>query len=845
MKLLFSFLLALPLSIWANQNLYFSSPNLCARQSMMPAKSVYIFIDGFGPGRAATKWAREAGKGQAELVATTWQQLHARSFFLSKRIIQRMLSGELPLFTSAQLKACGATLDCPEFQTRLAMYRGLINEISSASLVPVQCTWIKKALPISFSTRIPDKNDLENLAVAYLDKANYIDTCEKIFSGETQKSIDLVLKFDLPELSRVPVSFEFWRSFKIYLSLFWGQKWTNLALHNQEIVRSFAVDEIVTLMADGCYSLSNPSCDTDFLNVAQLKNTLRKGGFQNSNLMANEILKTQVAGLNDRLTPAPQNMSAAVNVREDMLSLMKMRHQSSFELYKSVKKLNLIFSQKSSAEMYGNLSPLLKASVIEPEIYTLCAEIGKVVATNLSPYAHELAISKNKVFGLNDISLINQNPDQLFRQAIDFLEMLKPLCQKVDDDLKQQMMASESKILNNMIPARQWFQTITRYTLPNELSSPISFVSDKARVPVDTSYIKVQNEAVCPSVVECTRDVMESLVHIYQVALYRNIAMSKQANEITPDRHLGGDVACGLFDPWEKSQLRKKNLVSDIVSAVISGVTMLPVFLDLDFDTKNLTSFQQLYDNGQIKFDPQYDDRSLQTTLFLDLGPMAKSPCYVSISNSSKIKSPDTALLFQGVTFQGCIQNGSGQIVSNNLNAQTSRVQELSACGACTLNFETVGKLAVQSHFNVFRFGIRFVAALSSFFRDQENPINSPMELTVNPEYVKDAYLKYNSIPDKCMYELVNGARCMENICLSYTISKVEEAWNVRVKDGSVWNSQQDDQFLVTDRSYSDAWLKLDGCDRETRIPIRCDRGKKPTYVKTDFKVPTCAKRFQ
>lgn len=839
MKSLFMFIF-LPLILFADSNLYFSSPNLCARQSAVPAKSVYLFVDGFAPGRAATKWAREAGMDNLELVTKTWQQLHARSFYLSKRIMELMLAKELPIISPAQLKSCGQSLNCSEYKNIVLQFKQKITQ-SNETKSAVQCTWVKKSLPLFFTTKPPNRSDLEELAVAYLDKGSYIETCEKIFSGETMKSPDMVLKFDLKDTADWESNgFEFWRSFKIYLSLFWGQKWNHPVLQNQEIIRSFAVDEIVTLMADGCYSISRPECDTDFLNISQLKSTIRRGSFQSSYLMANEIMKSQLSTFDERLRPAEQKTSANTNTRTELMALMKVRHQSNFQLYKSIRNLAVIFNQKSVNQMVSDLVPYFREANIKPEIYTLCAEVNKIVRTDLSPFAKEIEISKYKVSGLNDVTVLNQRAEDMFAKGWAYVQALKPYCENVEAILKAKLITENAMDLGEQAPARKWFQTITQYTLPIEISQGSS---SSALVPYSSvnAYVRLKDDTICASVVECTRNIMEDMVNVYQVALYKGVTGNATANEVVSQNYFGADVACGLFDPWEQSQLRKKNLVSDLVSSVISGVTMLPIYLDLDFDTKKLVSFSQLYENGKIKFDPQFDQKTIQSTVFLDLGPLAKAPCYISVSNSSTIKSPNLGLIFKGVSFQGCIRNADGQMVSNNLEMQTNRIQEMSACGACTLNFEEVVVAAATNNYNVFRFGIRFIASLVSYFKDDENPINQPIELKVNPEYVKEAYMKYNSIPDSCMFELVNGSKCMENICLSYAISEVENKFDVKVKDGSLWNSNN--EGFSHSESYTDAWLRFEGCEREVRVPINCQKGKKPSYVSVPKSLPSCARR--
>jgi hypothetical protein len=577
--------------------------------------------------------------------------------------------------------------------------------------------------------------------------------------------------------------------------------------------------------------------------MAQLKSAFKKGSFQNSSLMANEIMKSQLSGFDQRLRPAEQISSVNTSTRAELLSLMKLRHQSHFQLYKAVRNLALIFNQKSALQLEHDLSPSFNSALVRSEVYTLCAEVNKLVRADLSPFAKELSISKYKVASLNSVRVLNKKPEDVFAQGLAYIEMLKPACEKVEDSLKQRLVTDSYFDGGDAVQARKWFQTITQYTLPIDLLGSTAAGATSTVVQNDREfYLRVKDDVICLSPIDCTRNIMENLVHLYQVALHKGVSTNTSTNELISENHLGGDVACGLFDPWQQSQLRKKNLVSDIVSAAVSGVTLLPVYLDLDFQTKNLVSFSQLYEDGKIKFDPKFDDKEIRSTVFLDLGQLAKAPCYLSVSNSTQVKAPGQALVFQGITFQGCIRNASGQMVSNNLEILSNQSQELAACGAWTLNFESVASAAITQTSGAFRFGLRFVAGLVTYFKESENPISQPIELSVNPEYVKEAYLKYKSIPDSCMYELVNGSKCMDNICLSYTISQVEKNWKVKVVDGSLWNSSDDTSNSLS-QNYTDAWLKVDGCEKEIRVPINCFEGKKPSYVGLSKSAPKCARR--
>jgi hypothetical protein len=810
----------------------FANANLCARQSLEPASSVFILMDGFAPGRAAMKRAYDLNRPSADLVRDVWAEYHKRSYYLTNKLMNHLIDNELPLIPDEILKSCNSGLrSCLTLKQFVLDHwqKNLDSEIKNS----VKCTWIKKSIPVNFTTKNPNRSDLEQLAVSYLDKNNYIDRCENIVSNTSQSQPDLVLRFNLPGFDKdKEKGFKFWTSFKIYMTYIWGQKINSTKFKFEDLSRSFSVDELMTIMADGCQSISRPECSSDFLNTSQFRDIIKKGKFENNYLMANEILKAEVAKTKAQLNQDPGQVVSddSFEVRKQLLATMKFRHQANFQFYNNFKILKTLFNQKSTdilviEAMKHNSSDSLKE--------VLCSEVGKFINEAISGFAKEVNQARNLFAQSKEKDLI-----QLWEKSIDLALKLKPYCAEVESNLRKKMISSSADIDSEK--TKKWFKTITQYSLPFDIKTQDD---EKRSTPVNP-YVKLGSEVICEDPVDCVRNVISASVNLYQTMLFRNQIANQSANEINGKSNLSAAVACQLYDPWAASQLRKKKLISDMISSVISGVTMLPIYLDLTFKRPDIISFKQLVDKGAVKFDPIFNEDDVKKTIFLDLGPLAKSPCYLSLSNSQDLKLHQNRYIFSGITFQGCMKSAEGEMATDLLNLSENKLKELSVCGSCTLNFEEVALAAVQSNYSLFRAGLRFFGSLIYYFKETENPNTNPIEYQVDSDYVVETYKKYSAIPDKCVHELIHGAKCMEDLCVSKTVAEYEKVSGYKVTTASIWNSNNESNFSGGSSS-KDVWLKVEGCDREYRVPIVCEDNKLPSFINISsyLKDLSCARK--
>ncbi|MES2857057.1 MAG: hypothetical protein V4692_14405, partial [Bdellovibrionota bacterium] len=255
-------------------NLKLQNRNACARESKEPARGFYLYVDGVTFGRAAAKVARNGKQDIGTSVQKAWTELHRSLLITTQSVVEAMLANRLPLVESP------SAVDAAK----------LVAALETASLLDVdqRCQEIKKPLPMAAGDVNPTARSLTVLAQSYLKADEFIGKCSSIAQREAG-SASLALKWNLVrELKNgdQKLTFEFWQSFKIYLSAAW--KLGVFKKHAPQFgawLQSFPIEEMTLLIADGCQSLSRPACNSDFLSEAQLSTFASTTEFKRSALL--------------------------------------------------------------------------------------------------------------------------------------------------------------------------------------------------------------------------------------------------------------------------------------------------------------------------------------------------------------------------------------------------------------------------------------------------------------------------------------------------------------------------------------------------------------------------------
>ncbi len=806
-------------------NMKFSNPNLCAREGKDPASSFYLMVDGFNVSRLSFRLATQAGENTTTDVTEAITEFQRANLKISQTILTRLANGSLAILSDDQLSSlkstCGDDAKCASAQSFLKTAFETIGPVQSVN--PIGCTIIKKNIPMQFRTAAPNKEELEKLAVAYLDSENYIARCDSLMNSNAT-DFNLVLRFDLGDNKNLKATgFRFWDSYRAYMSWAWRRSdiLDSVAPQFKATLKSLAIESETLLIPEGCQTLTRPECNSDFLSANDLRNfssgvNFKGGSKLTTHSMLDDLVKLQQdkGAAQDLLN---QGSTENVQTSQVLKGIMDARIQASNSVYESLLFMTTLKQNKNVTTLIKDIQSLIETGATQKQalndLALMCTERTVVSNTQVSGLAKEISNQQSLFQNLESKKAIGMNAEQAVLAIHDYLAALDSLCiqysQKISDD---------DHTLVTVKAFRPWFQ--------QAITTLKSSDTPSVGTPPPISYLNLGTRSLCSDAIDCGRTLIESYVNLYNVSIYTKAVGVDATQSVTLAPNQNAAVACQVYNPYAFEQVRKKKLITDLISAVASGALYLPFYLKVDYQIPKFASFEQLVNDGHVDYDPKLITQKSLKTLVVDFGPWAHSPCAIMVSQNPQLGMTQAVYAFHGLSVGYCAQGGKNDSRADAYGLSKVEPVGHSACGTCQISFEQVAVSTVATGFNSFRFGIRLVDALNDFFRAGSSP-EIPRALEVNPKYVADTYTKYQSIPDDCVYELAHNARCMKDLCVSSTVSKYEAASGIHITEA--YAADYPDDRGGPNQKY--IWMKTDKCDGEIGVPVVCQKNKVPSFV--------------
>lgn len=823
-----------PAKMW---NMKFSNPNLCAREGQKAASSFYLMADGFKVSRLSYRLAKEANEDTSKDVTEAVTEFQRANLKISQTILNRLVNGSLAVLTDDQLSSlktnCGDDPKCDAAQAVLKTQ--FETENSSQLSEGVVCSVVKKNIPMQFRTSAPNKEQLEKLALAYLDSQNYIERCDSLMLHNAT-DFNLVLRFDLAENQVLKTAgFRFWDSYRAYLS--WAWRHSNIidsvAPQFKASLKSLAIEGEILLIPEGCQSLSRPECNSDFLSANDLRNfssgvNFKGGSKLTSHSMMDELVKLQ-QDKDHAQDLIDQKSTEDVQTSQVLKGIMEARIQASNSVYESLLFVTTLSQNKDVATLNQDIQAAIENKSTEKQalndLALMCTERTAVSNAQISGLAKELESQQSLFQNLEHRKAIGMSSTQAMIAIREYLKSFDKLCaqysKKISDDTQSLVTSKEF---------RTWFQ---------QAITKSSSITNSTNQKLDNIYLSLGTRPMCEDAIECARTLIESYVNLYNISLYTKTLSSDSVATTPIAPNSNAAVSCKVYNPFAYEQLRKKKLITDLISSVASGALLLPFYLKMDFQIPKFSSFEQLVSDGHVDYDPKLVSEKSIKTLVVDFGPWAKSPCSLVVSQDPHLNIRQSVYAFHGISGNLCSQTGDNNAKGDVFGLDKPETIGHSTCGTCQISFEQVAVGTVTSGFNSFRFGIRLVDTLNDFFR-AGNSSEMPKALEVNPKYVADTYTQYHSIPDECVYELAHNARCMKDLCVSATVSQYESETGVHVTEAYASNPIAEEGHEINGQKY--IWMKTDRCDGEIGVPVVCEKNRAPSFVnmKAQMKTMNC-----
>lgn len=840
----------------------------CAVDSEYPTESAFIIADGYNAGKLVYSLSKSIGGDSEQMSQQGMQQFRVAVTRLTKVIINKLLTGRLPLLPTNLQKSklttynsiaplCEKKTYCPE----LNGYLSKIWDNSEGAGIPwlkldtfakenflalkkpdqVSCFYVKRfsALQEQLNSVEVDKEVLLSIAQAATEKDKYITDCEtqdpQLDSRNSITQLDLRLP---PNFNFNQVGFDFWNSVKIYLSFAWRYSDIPLQVAPEfgHLFRSIALEESIMMIANGCKSIEKPECDAATLSINSLRELARPNGDKTEHKKElpqgpeADVINRGARDVNDDFlgTRSYEEASEWVdNFRKNYVSArgsMKNRVQSAIQF------LNIISTSIPSGELPELLKPLAFANTYSTqhrdELYYLCTE-ARLAGDQRIDF---MRTNIDKVQQLDVMQKSFEGSRISLKDSVTYFDNVSDKLISICDSLERERIWNVEGYTVNRSGFNAWARELLNIPPPNTINieqKPLTFGSPL--IMWDANRISDPGNSICNSAIDCSRKLIKSMVDLYAVAKYADAFLPVNSTVATPDifNPYADLKACKVYDPWFQTRRANKRLVADLASTALFGWNVLPLYIDIDFKPPKVTSLNQMIKNGVVKFDPKIEKEKMEMALLADFGPLMGAPCAVSIAPNSAKEFNFYA--FNGISVNYCKIRDEGQTIGRSPDdIQNSTPISRSYCGGCSINFVGVsGGAAVSSGptLNPIKLGVYLFRSIHRFITAKKDKVNIPRTQEVDINKVVKTFKKYGTIPDHCVDQLGQGVDCHENICVAKAADHFE-----RYTGSSVISIESEQNPNEQDlNTYSrTALVKSRFCNGTVRVSYNCsDDGKK------------------
>jgi len=778
----------------------FTNRAQCALDSKKPARTVSLIVDSLNLAKASFRLAKDIGQDPRKLTDMAALRYRYSLVELFKIIVEKIRVGDLPLLPSVNdgklknyalaLKSCRLDEYCNEMDHYIekvwnspVKWRGLDNFSDKLHLFPrrkmiktgeefkVSCHFLKKHSPINANQDFirPDEKTLTEMARAHAIKDDYITDCHD-FTAQKNPSYAL-FQIDLLNLNIKAfdkIGFDFWNSVKLYLSWAWrySKQMEELSYPYEDLLKSVALEESVLIVPNDCKSIIKPSCDNKYLSLQNLRKfTQRKyqDRAKDSDFMSflpkgpdQDLLDNQAFPVNSNILDSRKFESTESWMKNFRQNLRRTSGVMKRRLLKAVNFLSLVKNNMPPGGIFNQL--IKKKDFLKTRYYYLCSEY------NVANHEHFSSI-KEKLSVLSSLKVLNPALENISGEKLSgFYQYYQSLAQMVNNVCKG--LEKNNFWGHDFISPKTGFKAWYMEFVHQEKGREGTLGSLEGEPLL--SFAR-NGEVICHDGIDCSRKVLASMIDLYSISQYAGIYFNDFQKVSSPAllNPYAERTTCKIYDPWWGTKKAIFGIFSDLAFTAITAFNPSPFYMDLDLLPRRVTSFNQLLEEGSIKYDPQFDKKRLLVSLGIDFG-MLGVPCTLSISNRGN-EAPhfNGRSFFSGITFEACNENTSNSMtVYSAGNITSTGNRSISGCVSCSLNFVDSSLATASTLFQGYgRAGMNLLRGLIRFFKDIRDPLNIPHKFQVDLNHVLETYRRFGEIPKKCIKKLSKGKSCLKRRC--------------------------------------------------------------------------------
>jgi len=718
------------------------------------------------------------------------------------------------------------------------------------------CHYLQKFTPLQghlYGTK-PNQKLFNLMAEAAYKSPEYLTECSDY---SKQKSLKVAMfQFETSEIREKywdKKGFDHWHSLKLFLSWAWrnAPEMEQMAFPFSNVFKGIILEERLMLFPNGCKGLAPANCNSDTLT----QNVLREFAKDEFRSGDHDVLTSLPDGptgdiLDDRFTDVNNDILDLGNfpgahqwAERYQENMAKARGVMKKKLIGALNFLNISLVNLKKEKLFKAIEDQFKETfelssnnaAMKNELFYLCAEFNFTHHKDFSMVRGDLDL-------LGKTTLVDGIGDQIahfkVKEFVSYYKDLAELVTKFCGSLEQRQIWNDEFELDRKGYSPWYIEKVYKNKFESQREEYAATVVPQGQNPWLTysnwQGSRNKDDVVCYHPAHCARKTLQSIVDLYAVTKYGATFFTLGQSVQTPDlfNPYAERTACKVYDPWYKTRSVLFNFFSDIAQAALSVYVPGAIYTRFNLVPGSVASFNQLVDNGNIEFDPNYDRGGLRASLIADFGPLLGVPCSVSITPSDL--NPYNTYRFAGISVSACTQNSDNNLIAfSGSDIRPNDTSNFSGCASCSINFESVvGSLSTLApQVGPYYFAAR---ALIRLYTGLKDPNNIPRSWEANPSYVLQTWRRFGEIPKRCVRRLRKGKRCLKDFCeekvadlvnatvTSPILSIQQGAWDnhieVKVRDC------KKPLIIRGNRSLGDSHSNLCSISQRITIPQGCEK---------------------
>jgi len=784
-----------------NDTYFINNSAQCAAEMKRPAQSFFILNNLLPYGILLNNLQIKLNYKDDNFIISGVKYHNQKLIYLSQLIIDKLITKQIPYVKNID----DALLYQSHFNIQENSKKNLKTECHLVNDITNQSPQIY--------LRAVDKATLEKLAKIELSHQDSQKCEDKIMTS----SFDLypIFNFNFKHLTSKDWDengFAFWDSFKIYLSLYWKKH--NISFLKNDIYEKLSLmiplEDLIILNSDSCASINRPECKSDFLSSTEIR-TLFSQQRTHLKMTDNSLqMKENIFYTNYKMEENIQHQLEYNNSENSLIqnllnSLLGFKNQNTESLNRLVEVFSAILSTHNENKLVEDLQFELQQKKDFEELHYMCSEI-RLLKQGFFKIEDELLES--------NLTFFDQHIKTTYKPSM-AVNSFKNISQKVIkfcDQVDQIQIKNNIQINSSWSDYKTWYIDFLKSykSFKQDIESETSQNSINYLQPIRDNYYV---NGLCNSAANCLREMIESMASLNKIVLHKKTFFPQQITAGNLFNENAEKVACNIYDPFEISKNNQKKLIYDIAGSAFFGYSALPIFFDVNFNPKEVKSFNKMIADKEIKFDVTMGESELKSSLALNFGALLDIPCAVSFSETAKDFMPlNSGYLFNGISVGACKSNkneGRENISSKVDTFNTTGQSSSKSCFECTINFTTISTLKSLNIFSPIRFFIKLMDSLIRYENIKNSEFLNPTELKVNKKFLVQTYLKYKkTIPEECVNTLKLGLPCAKNFCAAMAIREYEKYTGQSVQEIDLISNNHYHSTKADSDTYSGAWIK-------------------------------------